>query len=80
MKLSGRGNYLTERTVKGTKQMYYFAKFIDDSGNELEVQVSEPLNLVRFEPYDLVVDVIQGKYPRYNLIEFKPVDKSKLTR
>jgi hypothetical protein len=71
-----KANYISQRTVNGKEnRMYFFAKFVDDENGELEVQMEKPItNLIRFEECKLLVDIVQGKFPRYNLVS---LEKSK---
>lgn len=71
MLFSGRANFISNRVVKGVKdpsKIYYYAKFSTEDGGESELQCDLPVNVSRFADCKIVVDIIQGKYPRYNLV------------
>lgn len=72
MYLSGKGNLVSQRTVQSRKEpsrFFHFVKVIDRSNNELEMIVDQPVNLEQFSSVEFVVDVIQGKYPQYKLLQ-----------
>lgn len=69
-----KANYISQRDFlsKDGQKKYFFAKF-NDGDSDLELQTEGPLALDRFAEVQLIVDVVQGKYPRFNLVELKVV-------
>lgn len=67
-------NFISQRSFpsKDGQKTYYMAKF-NDGDNDMEIQVESPLQIERFAAVQMVIDVIQGKYPRYNLVDLKVV-------
>lgn len=73
MYLTGQGAVISQRSIvskKDTSKTYHFLKLIDDNDSELEVICeSKVLGLDRFQRVEVIVDVVQGKYPQYKLID-----------
>jgi hypothetical protein len=71
MKMSVNADFISNcQPYVGKEKTYFKAKFSTVDGGELEVETSSALNIPRFANCGLVVDVIQGKYPRYVLTSY----------
>jgi hypothetical protein len=77
MYLTGKGNYLSTREVQGKERKYFYAKFNDERGGEIELQCEAVLNIPRFALVKFVGDIIQAKFPRYNLVTYEVVEEKK---
>lgn len=55
-------------TSKKNNQTYFKATFMAQNGKILELSVSTPLPFEMLTKHILVVDIIQGKYPQFNLV------------
>jgi hypothetical protein len=57
-------------SVKVTPHKTYFkSKFISSTGKELELETTAPLEIPQFAQCNLVVEIIQGKFPRFTLVK-----------
>lgn len=77
MILNGKGSLISKRNflAKSGKE-YFFVKLIDNNGSELEMSTKgDLLDFKQFAKCNFTVDVIQGKYPRYELISLTLEDK-----
>lgn len=73
MRLNGTGSFLGNQKYVGKEKTYYSADFIDVDGSQINVSVDAPLQIEQFSRVNITVDVLQGKYPRYNLVSVSPV-------
>lgn len=72
MYLSGKGNLISQRTIQSKKEpsrFFHFVKVIDISNNELEMITDTPISFEQFALVEFMVDIVQGKYPQYKLIQ-----------
>ena len=73
MKMKVRANYISQRIVQSKKdatKKYIYITFSDGHGL-IELQSDRPIEIPLFIECDLVVDILQGQYPRYNLDDLK---------
>jgi hypothetical protein len=75
MLLNARVSYLGNSSYTSTKtnKTYYKSTFVDSNGSQLELETSSALILPQFQKVDVIVDIAQGKFPRFILVTFDNV-------
>lgn len=65
--LKGKFAFLgnSEYYSKKTETTYYKAKFISETGQELELETQGKLDIPQFTQCIVEVDILQGKFPRF---------------
>jgi len=68
MKGKFKANYISQRQNEYNGKQYFYASF-NDGVEDFEVETRTPISIPRFADCELTVDVIQGKYPKFRLVE-----------
>ncbi len=76
MLLNGQGSLISKRSfIAKSGKEYFFIKVIDEQGSELELSTKgDLLDFKQFSKCNFTVDVVQGKYPRYDLVSLSLVE------
>lgn len=67
------GNSEYTSTKVNPPKTYYKSKFISATGKELELETQSPLLISQFTQCIVTVEIIQGKFPRFNYIKHELV-------
>lgn len=65
------GNLISQdKYVSKSNGNVYFHAMFNDGESDLRLETDMPLDVPRFAECKLTVDVVQGKYPKFKLIDY----------
>ena len=73
MKLNGRGYYISNEVIQGKQATYFYIKVCDEGNGEMRIRTEQPVHFNKFSKIEFEIDVVQGQYPKYNLVSIKEV-------
>lgn len=70
MNLRGKADFLRMETFHSEKTgKDYHTLVLNGDNGEFKISTDRIYKIDKYKPVDFIVDVLQGKYPRFNLVQ-----------